>query len=133
MKLTTRSEYALLAMIHLSRCDRGEAVPLNQVARAQKVPLKYLEQLVSALCRAGYLTSTKGQKGGYVLAKPAEKITVAEIIRLFDGALAPDQSVSKYFYKSTPIEKEKKMLALLRQIRDFISDKMEKTTLADLR
>jgi DNA-binding IscR family transcriptional regulator len=53
-------------------------------------------------------------------------------VRLFDGALAPTESVSKYFYESTPIEKEKKLMAVFKEVRDYIAEKMERTTLADV-
>lgn len=132
MKLTTRSEYALLALIYLSRREGEGYIPLSKIAGAQKIPVKYLEQLAAVMCRAGYLTSTKGNRGGYALARSPGKITLAEVIRLFDGALAPDSAVSRYFYRSTPIEKEKKMILLLKDIRDYISEKLETKTLKDL-
>ena len=62
----------------------------------------------------------------------AASISLAEIIRLFDGALAPTESVSKYFYEPTPIEKEKGLVKVFRKIRDYVSDTLEGTTLADL-
>ena len=132
MKLTTRSEYALLALIYLSRREGEGYVPLSKIAEAQKIPGKYLEQLATVMCRAGYLTSAKGSRGGYMLARHPAKITLAEVIRLFDGALAPDSAVSRYFYRSSPLEREKKMILLLKDIRDYISDKLEKKTLKDL-
>lgn len=132
MKLTTRSEYALLALTYLGRHKDEGAIALARIAEAQQIPLKYLEQLMSALYRGGYVVSTKGSHGGYRLAKSPEEISLAQVIRLFDGALAPIESVSKYFYKSTPLEKEKKMIEVLRDIRDYIATKLETTTLADL-
>lgn len=132
MKLTTRSEYALLALVYLARRGGGESVPLSKIAAAQKIPAKYLEQLATAMCRAGYLASTKGSRGGYALAKPAGKITLAGVIRLFDGALAPDSAVSRYFYRATPLEKERKLVSLMKGIRDHIAGKLEKATIADM-
>lgn len=132
MKLTTRSEYALLALIYLSRREGGGYIPLSKIAEAQKIPVKYLEQLAAVMCRAGYIKSAKGNRGGYALARSPGKITLAEVIRLFDGALAPDSAVSRYFYRSTPIEREKKMILLLKDIRDYISEKLETKTLKDL-
>ena len=106
MKLTARSEYALLALVYLARQKSGENVSADSIARARNIPPKFLEQILLTLKRAKYLRSTKGQRGGYQLAKPAETVTLAEIVRLFDGALAPTESTSKYFYKPSPIEKE---------------------------
>ena len=79
-----------------------------------------------------FVRSTKGQRGGYALAKEPNQITLAEVVRLFDGALAPTESVSENFYESTPIEKEKKLTSVFKDIRDYVSKKLEKTTIADV-
>ncbi len=132
MKLTSRSEYALLALVYLSRSNTEVYVSAETIAQAQGIPLKFLEQILLALKRARYLRSSKGQHGGYCLAKPPETIPLAEIIRLFEGALAPTESASHYFYESTPIEKEDRLLGVFKDIRDYISRKLEVTTLADV-
>jgi Rrf2 family cysteine metabolism transcriptional repressor len=132
MKLTARSEYALLALVHLARQDSGEVVSADSIARAKDIPLKFLEQILLTLKRARYLRSTKGQRGGYQLAKPAEAVTLAEIVRLFDGALAPTESTSKHFYGPSPIEKERRLLRLFREIRDLVSNRLEAATIADM-
>jgi Rrf2 family protein len=132
VKLTRRSEYALLALIHLAR-EGGEGyVAVSAIAEAQGLPAKFLEQLLMALKRGGLVRSQKGPHGGYRLARPAEKISLAEVIRLLDGALAPTESVSTYFYESTPVEREKRLLRVFKEIRDFVSAKLEKKTLADV-
>ena len=66
------------------------------------------------------------------MAKEPHQITLAEVVRLFDGALAPTESVSENFYESTPIEKEKKLTSVFKDIRDYVSKKLEKTTIADV-
>jgi Rrf2 family protein len=132
MKLTSRSEYALLALVHLARGEPEVFVPVQAIAAAQGIPPKFLEQILLTLKRARYVRSLKGQRGGYCLAKPARRITLAEVIRLFDGALAPTESVSKYFYETTPIEKEKPLLRVFKEIRDLVSARLESTTIADV-
>ncbi|MEI7846800.1 MAG: Rrf2 family transcriptional regulator [Chloroflexota bacterium] len=132
MKLTTRSEYGLLALVYLARQPKDEFISIDTIARAQGIPPKFLEQLMLALKRAHFLRSSKGQHGGYTLAKAPNQISLAEVIRLFDGALAPTESVSENFYESTPIEKEKSLTEVFREIRDFVSLKLEKTTIADV-
>jgi Rrf2 family cysteine metabolism transcriptional repressor len=132
VKLTRRSEYALLALIHLARAGGEGYVSVAAMAEAQGLPGKFLEQLLMALKRDGLVKSRKGPHGGYRLARPAGKIPLAEVIRLLDGALAPTESVSTYFYESTPVERERKLLRIFKQIRDFVSKKLEKTTLADV-
>jgi Rrf2 family cysteine metabolism transcriptional repressor len=132
MKLTSRSEYALLALVYLARRKTAGYVSVETIAEAQTIPQKFLEQIMLALKHAKYVKSVKGQHGGYCLAKPANQISLAEVIRLFDGALAPTESVSRYFYESTPIEKEKHLIKVFRDIRDYVADKMESTTIADV-
>jgi len=133
VKLTRRSEYALLALVHLARA-RGESyVAVAAMAEAQGLPPKFLEQLLMALKRGGLVKSRKGPHGGYRLARPAGRITLAEVIRLLDGALAPTESVSTYFYEPTPVEREKRLLRVFKEIRDVVSARLEKTTLADVR
>ncbi|HCB01087.1 MAG TPA: Rrf2 family transcriptional regulator [Anaerolineae bacterium] len=132
MKLTTRSEYGLLALIYLARHQDEGFISIDVIAKAQGIPPKFLEQLMLALKRAHFLRSAKGQKGGYQLAKKPNQISLAEVIRLFDGALAPTESVSENFYESTPIEKEKRLTKVFKDIRDHVSTKLEKTTIADV-
>lgn len=133
MKLTTRSEYALLALIHLARARGPAYLSAVSIAEAQGLPPKFLEQLLLVLKRGGLVKSQKGQRGGYKLARPAAKISLAEIIRLLDGALAPTDSVSRYFYEPTPVEKEKRLLRVFKEIRDLVSARLERTSLADVR
>jgi Rrf2 family protein len=132
MKLTLRSEYALLALVYLARRETSEYVPVRTIAQEQGIPPKYLEQILLSLKRASYLRSVKGQGGGYTLAKPANRITLAEIIRLFDGPLASTGSASVFFYEPTPIEKDPNLLRVFKEIRDYVAKKLEFLTLADL-
>lgn len=132
MKLTSKSEYALLALVHLARHGESGFIPVQAIATAQGIPPKFLEQILLTLKRAKYLRSLRGNRGGYSLARRPDRISLAEVIRLFDGALAPTESVSKYFYEPTPIESEKNLLRVFREIRDTVSARLEKTTIADV-
>jgi Rrf2 family cysteine metabolism transcriptional repressor len=132
MKLSSRGEYALLALVYLARNDSDSFISVETIAHHQGIPPKFLEHIMLQLKRATYLKSAKGQHGGYRLAKPANKIMLAEIIRLIDGALAPTESVSQNFYEPTPIEKEQNLVIVFREIRDFISNKLENTSIQDV-
>ena len=132
MKLTAKSEYALLALIYLARHDNSENITSKTVADAQGIPQKFLQQIFFVLKRCGLVKTTKGQTGGYRLAKPPSSISLAEVVRLFDGALAPTDSVSHYFYESTPIEHEEKLIGVFKDIRDFVADKLETVSIADM-
>ncbi|HET9253166.1 MAG TPA: Rrf2 family transcriptional regulator [Candidatus Eisenbacteria bacterium] len=130
MRLTTRSEYALLALIHLGRQAPDAYLSVHSIASSQGIPPKFLEQILLALKRSRVVQSQRGQRGGYRLARAAEKISLAEIVRLFDGPLAPTDSASKHFYGPTPVERERKLLRVFREIRDHVADKLESTTIA---
>jgi Rrf2 family cysteine metabolism transcriptional repressor len=132
MKLTTRSEYALLALVFLARNYSQEYITTVKIAQAQKIPRKFLEQILLTLKRAHYLRSFQGQHGGYQLAKSPQEINIAEIVRLCDGALAPTESVSQFFYEKTPLEREGKLLRVFKDIRDYAAERLESTTLADV-
>jgi len=132
MKLTTKSEYSLLALIYIARHQKEGFIKIEDICKKYDMPQKYLEQLFFVLKGGRYLKTKRGTSGGYCLAKAPSKITVAEIIRLMDGALAPTESVSEYFFSHTPIEKEKKMIKVLKEIRDYIARRLENLTLKDL-
>lgn len=132
MKLTTKSEYSLLALIYIARHENERFVKIDDICQEYEISKKYLEHLFFVLKRNRYLKTKRGASGGYQLGKPADKISLAEIIRLMDGALAPTESVSQYFFSHTPLEKEEKVLFVLKDIRDMISDKLESISIADL-
>lgn len=132
MKLTTKSEYSILALIYMARNEKKDFIKIEEICSKCDIPEKYLVLLFSILRQNCYIKTRRGASGGYKLAKPASKISVAEIIRVMDGALAPTESVSKYFFSSTPLGKEKKIVKVFKEIRDYISDRLEALTLADL-
>ena len=132
MRLTTRSEYALLALIHLSRQSPEDYQSVQSIGSSRDIPAKYLEQILLTLKRARFVQSQRGQRGGYRLARPASRISLAEVVRLFDGPLAPTDSASKHFYEPTPVERERRLLRVFREIRDHVADKLESTSIADV-
>jgi Rrf2 family cysteine metabolism transcriptional repressor len=132
VRLSTRSEYACLALIELAEHRDQGFLPIPTIAERQGLPGDYLEQILLILKRAGYVRSRRGAGGGWRLARDPSAISLAEIIRLLDGALAPVESVSRYFYEPTPISRNQALLAVFREIRDFVSEKLEATTFADL-
>jgi len=132
MKLTTKSEYSILALVYMAREQKEDFIKIEEICSSCDISKKYLELLFSILRQNRYIKTRRGTSGGYKLAKPASKISVAEIIRLMDGALAATDSVSKYFHSDTPLTKEEKIIDVFREIRDYISSKLESLTLADL-
>jgi len=132
MKLTTKSEYSILALIYMARREKEGFMKIEEICSKCDIPKKYLELLFTTLRQNGYIKTRRGTSGGYKLTKPASQISIAEIIRLMDGALAATESVSKYFFADTPLGREKKLINVFKEIRDYISKRLESLTLADL-
>lgn len=87
ISITTKSPYALDALVELHRLgDRGP-VPIAELARRRDIPVQFLEQLFAVLRRAGLLRSQRGVRGGYAFARPPGEITVLELVELLDGPL----------------------------------------------
>ena len=87
MKISTRTEYGVRVLVTLARHGAEGPQSLAAIARAEKLPHAYLEQLVGDLRRAGLLTATRGHAGGYQLARPAEQITLDQVVRALEGPL----------------------------------------------
>ncbi len=131
MKLTTKSEYSLLALIFMAR-HNDRYVKAAEICGEYDMPKKYLGSLLDILKKNGFLKAMRGSEGGYRLAKQPRSISAAMIIRLMDGALASTESVSVHFYSETPLQKERKVTDLLRMIRDYTAQILEGTSLEDL-
>ena len=132
MKLTTKSEYSILALIYMARNNKDGFMKINQICSKCDISKKYLELLFMILRQNGYIKTRRGTSGGYKLAKSAQTISVAEVIRLMDGALAPTSAESKYFFEHTPLEREKKVMRFFKTIRDYVSSKVERLKISDL-
>lgn len=132
MKLTTKSEYSILALIYIARNENKNFIKIEEICLKCDIPRQYLVLLFSVLKQNGYIKARRGSSGGYKLAKPASRISIAEIIRLMDGALAPTESVSRYFFSSTPLAGEKKLVRVFKDIRDYVAEKLEALNLSDL-
>lgn len=89
MKISTKGRYALRMLLDLALHDTGETVPIKAIAARQEISEKYLEQIISLLTRAGFVSSTRGARGGYRLARSPKEYTVGMILRLTEGGLAP--------------------------------------------
>ena len=87
LSITTKSPYALRALVELYRQGDAGPVPIAEVARRGDIPVQFLEQLFAALRRAGVLRSQRGVKGGYSFARSPREVTVLDIVELLDGPL----------------------------------------------
>jgi DNA-binding IscR family transcriptional regulator len=90
ISITTKSPYAVTALVELHRRGDAGPVPIAELARRGEIPVQFLEQLFATLRRAGVLRSQRGVKGGYTFARPSSEITVLEIVELLDGPVGQD-------------------------------------------
>ena len=85
MKLSTRTRYGTRILLELARNSENAPIKVSKIASRQDIPVKYLEQLIRVLKQADLVTSVRGAKGGHMLAKPPETISLGQIVRLFEG------------------------------------------------
>ncbi len=93
MKLSTKGRYGLRAMIDLGANSNGDYLPLHTIAQRQDISERYLEQVFSALKKAGLVKSVKGAQGGYALSKDAESITVSDILCTLEGDMSVVENI----------------------------------------
>ena len=87
ISITTKSPYALKALVELGRSGDVGPVPIGELARRRDIPVQFLEQLFAVLRRSGILRSQRGVKGGYSFGRPPHEVTVLEVVELLDGPL----------------------------------------------
>jgi cysteine desulfurase len=87
MKITTRTEYGIRVLVTLARSSGEGCQPLTEIARREKLPHAYLEQIIGDLRRADLVSATRGKSGGYRLTRPAAEIEMAEVIRALEGPI----------------------------------------------
>jgi Rrf2 family cysteine metabolism transcriptional repressor len=134
MRLSRRSEYGLRALVDLVRHDGGGPVPLAVLAGRDRLPAKFLEQIMSTLKHAGIVRTTLGAHGGYAIAADPSSVTVGRVIRLLDGALAPLGCVSLRYYEPCSCEEEATcaLRDVMIDVRDAMLEILDRETLADL-
>lgn len=97
--ISQRAKYALRALVALARADEGQSVSISDIAESQRIPKKFLEQILLELKRHGIVDSRRGKEGGYLMRKSAADITYGEILRIIDGPLALLPCLSKVAYR----------------------------------
>jgi Rrf2 family cysteine metabolism transcriptional repressor len=94
MMFSTKAEYGVRVMAHLARREDDGPISLGSIAEAEGLPLAYLEHLVQRLRRAGLVESRRGAHGGYSLARPAQSVTMAEVVEALEGVIAPIECIT---------------------------------------
>lgn len=125
MKLSKKSDYALRALFSLVERYGEGPVSIRTLAEQNDVPRRFLEQIMLDLKNRGWVTSIPGRDGGFILAKRPEDITMGEIVRYFDGILAPIGCVSTTHYEPCSQESKCRFRRVLLEIRNFTVEHME--------
>jgi Rrf2 family protein len=97
--LSQKAKYALQALLVLADLNEGESLMISDIAERQRLPKRFLEQILLDLKHQGIVQSWRGKNGGYALLKPAGKVTFGEIVRIVDGPLAPLPCLSRMAYR----------------------------------
>ena len=134
MRLSRRSEYGLRALVDLVRHADDGPVALAALAGRNRLPAKFLEQIMATLKHAGIVRTTLGAHGGYAIAADPEAVSVGRIIRLLDGALAPLGCVSLRYYEACSCIDEAScpLRDVMIDVRDAMLDILDRESLAEL-
>lgn len=124
MNISVKGEYALQAVFDLATHNNREPVKIADIARRQKIPQKFLELILASLKQGGFVESRRGAEGGYMLARPAESITVGSVLRFVEGGRATRQSSRKH--------EEGAFDDLWRKVDEAVSAVVDRTTLAEV-
>lgn len=131
MKISTRGRYALRVLADMAERDRGEFIPLKDIANRQEISLKYLEGIMILLSKNNIVEGMHGKGGGYKLKKSPEDITLGEILRITEGSLAPVACLERGAPACERAE-NCKTLAVWREFNDLINGFFDGKTLKDI-
>src|SRR6201989_2171156 len=125
--LSKKSQYSFQALMYLSEKEKEGPVLIAEISKKKKIPLKFLENILLELKKAGVLESKKGKGGGYLLAPGAETVPMAKVMRLLDGPIALLPCVSLNFYEKCKNCDEKicGLNRIMIQVRDVMLGVLE--------
>jgi Rrf2 family protein len=132
MKISKKTDYALRVLLDLVNRRGQGPVSMNELARHNDVPKRFLEHIMLDLKKQGWVKSAPGCKGGYVLAQEPEQITMGQIVRYFDGILAPIGCVSLTHHQPCSQSPTCRFRRLLLEVRNMTAAYMDNATLAQV-
>jgi Rrf2 family protein len=132
MRVSKKTDYALRALFTLVDHFGSGPIPIRELSRRNDVPKKFLEQILLAMKKRGWVDSLPGLRGGYILAKAPNKITMGEVVRHFDGLLAPIACVSVTSYTRCTQEPLCRFRRVFLNVRNYVAGVLDHATLADV-
>ena len=130
MRISTKGRYAMCVMLDLAEHYKEGPVALKDIAARQNISKKYLEQIVSLLNRPDFLKTIRGAQGGYMLARTPDKYTVAEILKLSEGSLAPIPNLDDPSEAAAAADAQ--LLPIWQGLYDVVNNYLEGVTLQDI-
>lgn len=131
MRISTKGRYALRTMLDLAMNENGDYIPLREISNRQNISVKYLEQIMPILNKAGFIKSFRGNTGGYKLDRLPKEYIVGDILRAAEGSLAPIACLAES--ENTCERKEDcKVLPFWQGLEDVINNYVDNFTLEDL-
>ena len=121
MRLSKKTIYAIILMLSIVKWEESEVITIKKVAERENLSVKYLEQVVSVLCKSGFVKSQRGAKGGYRLSKAPEQYTVGSIVRAMEGVVTPES-----------IEEPEPINGFLKGLCTTVNKYMDSVTIVDL-
>ena len=131
MKITKQGDYALRALLALSLTYDRKTLSIREISKQEKIPHKFLEQIMTLLKKTGFVQSTKGKHGGYCLSRSPKDITLGDAIRAVEGPLSPLGTKAEIKKRIQTEEHHPGLYCILLDVRDAIADILDKKTLAD--
>ncbi|MFA6334124.1 MAG: Rrf2 family transcriptional regulator [Bacteroidales bacterium] len=133
--LTQKTRYSMLALTRLAKEYGKGTLMISEIAESEKIPKRFLESILLELKKQGYLASKLGKKGGYYLLKSPDKISLLEIVRIFEGSIAMLRCTSEKFYQPCEHCKDEATCSIrgtFKDIREYTYNKLVNTTLDKL-
>jgi Rrf2 family protein len=132
MKVSRKTDYALRALVSLALRPEGTRQSIRQLAEENDIPRRFLEQIMIDLRQRGWVKAVPGRDGGYALALPAETLSLGQIVRHFDGVLAPVGCVSVTQYEPCSQERTCRFRRVFLDVRNHAARMLDRLSLADL-
>ena len=125
MQISKKAQYAIRAVLRIAKYNQNKPIQISEISKKEKIPIKFLEQILLSLKKNNLLKSRRGANGGYLIAKPCNEITIGLILKIIDGPFDPvginsgnnfDYGLEKYF----------------RDMIDVVDDYLDKFTIQDV-
>lgn len=132
MIISTKCQYALRAVYEIARAEPGKIMTIGEIAKAQKIPQRYLEGILNQLRKGGVLEAQRGRTGGYKLAKEAGDLTVGQVVRLIDGPIRAVVCVEEAKKTDCPLWSNCVFLPTWKKVQEAIDQALDSTAFSQL-